>query len=145
MVEVSDKLKVRVCNTCFQPKLLSDFRARYRKCKDCLYQQDQARPHKDIKWKIWYASNKDKLYYRRLKYTYGLDKETYLGLLADQNFKCKICHVDETTLSRKLHVDHCHKTGKIRGLLCSNCNTSLGLLKESPSLCLKIINYLQEA
>ena len=54
-----------------------------------------------------------------------------------QNNNCAICGEEV-----KLHVDHCHKTGKIRGLLCRNCNTSLGKFKDSPEILQNAITYL---
>lgn len=43
----------------------------------------------------------------------------------------------------RLHVDHCHDTGRIRGMLCHNCNTAIGLLREDPSVMQAAINYLE--
>lgn len=61
-----------------------------------------------------------------LKYTYGISLVEYEEMLLKQNNKCAICKVDKSEFSKRLCVDHCHKTGKIRGLLCNNCNTILG-------------------
>ena len=64
-------------------------------------------------------------------------------MLKLQNHKCAICELDEVdSLHGKLSVDHCHRTGKIRGLLCVNCNTAIGKLKDSDALLQKAINYL---
>jgi hypothetical protein len=58
--------------------------------------------------------------------------------------KCAICGKDESSFKRKLAVDHNHKTGIVRGLLCFKCNKGLGHFDEKPELFLKIIKYLQE-
>ena len=57
-----------------------------------------------------------------LKSKYKLTEDAYRDLLINQYFKCKICE----DRGVKLEVDHCHKTGKIRGLLCHRCNVELG-------------------
>lgn len=77
-----------------------------------------------------------------LKRTYDLSLEEYNKLLADQGGVCAICGLPPTT--RRLAVDHNHKTGEIRGLLCYNCNVSLGLMKDSPDLLTKALAYLME-
>ena len=72
----------------------------------------------------------------RIKTKYGLSPEQYKSLLSTQNGLCKICFQEETVKDRhgrtlSLSVDHCHTTGRIRGLLCSNCNTLLGRARDS--------------
>lgn len=68
----------------------------------------------------------------------------YAELMLSQNGKCAICKCDSGINNRgdKLAVDHCHSTGKIRGLLCHKCNTALGLLKDSKENLLEAIRYL---
>lgn len=75
---------------------------------------------------------------------YNLTEEAYLVLLQAQHYKCKICGA-ETTDKVKLNlcVDHDHKTGQIRGLLCGSCNQMLGFAKENPVILLKAIQYLK--
>ncbi len=55
---------------------------------------------------------------------------------------CEICTRPFRSLSHA-HVDHCHKTGKVRGLLCAQCNTALGLLKDSPDRITAALGYLE--
>jgi len=66
---------------------------------------------------------------RRLKKDYGITVEQYNEMLAIQNYKCKICDVD---ITEKPNLDHCHKTGKVRSMLCSNCNRGIGHLQDNP-------------
>ncbi len=73
---------------------------------------------------------------------YGLTLEEYDVILAKQSHKCKICEIDETKLRIKLAVDHDHKTGKVRGLLCDKCNRGIGLLNEDIGTMSKAIIYL---
>ena len=67
-----------------------------------------------------------------LRRRYGITKDTYMAMLEEQEWVCKICKKPETakhprtkTLKR-LSVDHCHTTGKVRGLLCTSCNVAVG-------------------
>ena len=79
--------------------------------------------------------------------TYGITTEDYDEMRESQGYACKLCGINETESSGKglLHIDHCHRTGKVRGLLCSNCNTALGLLQDSPSLIIAAFNYINES
>jgi recombination endonuclease VII len=70
---------------------------------------------------------------------YGLSIEAHDSLLATQNNCCAIC---EGRFTKPPHVDHCHKTGEVRGLLCSNCNTGIGNLRDDPALLRKALEYL---
>lgn len=56
--------------------------------------------------------------------------ENYLEAFADQKGRCAICHIDHKRLQKSLHVDHDHKTGFFRGLLCATCNNHLGLYEK---------------
>ena len=76
-----------------------------------------------------------------LKSKYNLSLKDYERLLSKQNNECFLCK--KLPMDKKLVVDHCHKTGKIRGLLCSSCNRGLGLLQDSPKILLKAYNYLK--
>ena len=67
----------------------------------------------------------------QLRYNYGTTLKEYNTLFSIQNGCCCICNIHQNSLKKPLGIDHSHKTGKIRGLLCSNCNTALGLLKEN--------------
>lgn len=86
----------------------------------------------------WWRSN-GRFY--MIEKLYGLSKDDYLALLAAQNDVCAICC---GTTERALHVDHCHNSGLVRGLLCSNCNTLLGLAQEDIAILARAIEYLSE-
>jgi len=75
--------------------------------------------------------------------SYGISVEEYDQMLEDQGGTCYIC--GEPPQGRALDIDHCHKSGKVRGLLCSNHNRALGLLGDDPALLLKSIEYLVKA
>ena len=82
--------------------------------------------------------------YSKVKKTYGLEPEEYNNLLKRQQHKCAICGVDEADLKMRLHVDHDHKNGHVRGLLCTNCNVGLGNFKDSQEFLLYALLYLQD-
>lgn len=79
----------------------------------------------------------------RLKRIHGITHEDYLTMLKKQQYKCLICKQDHSIFKDGLVVDHCHATGKIRGLLCPFCNTGIGLLKENPTILRRAIHYLK--
>ncbi len=78
-----------------------------------------------------------------LKRTFGITLEQYHRLLAAQGNCCAICKVEAKQCKRILSVDHCHKTGGIRGLLCGNCNHVLGFARDSTEILASAIGYLE--
>lgn len=96
----------------------------------------------------WYQKNKAKKYAydkkRFLKLYFNLSVEDYESMYKAQNGVCAICS-DICTSGRRLAVDHCHKTGVIRGLLCGRCNTGLGWFKDRKDLLEKAIEYLDKS
>lgn len=71
---------------------------------------------------------------------YGLTTDAYAQMMDAQNGVCAICKSPST--SKRLAIDHCHTTGKVRALLCQNCNVSLGGFKDDPRLLLEAAKYL---
>ena len=83
--------------------------------------------------------------YTHIKRIYGLSKEQFFEMMKNQNDCCAICFVHkEEQFYKTLAIDHCHKTGRVRGLLCSNCNTALGLFKDNKDSLQRAIQYLQQ-
>lgn len=80
----------------------------------------------------------------RLKFYHGITLEEYDILLKSQNGVCAICSNIETAKNGRLAVDHNHITGKNRQLLCSKCNTALGLVKENITVLNKMIEYINK-
>lgn len=95
-----------------------------------------------IKAAAYRKKNPDKLKNNELKRKYGITLEHFNEMYTNQNGCCAICGDHTDAFSRSLHVDHCHTTGKIRGLLCVNCNTAIGKLKDDVSIVLKAAAYL---
>lgn len=98
--------------------------------------------------KIKYGQeNREKIREKELIRKYGIDKIKYDDLLIKQNYVCEICSKSETVkdkrtnIIRKLAVDHDHVTGKVRGLLCGNCNKGLGNFQDEISLLENAVKY----
>lgn len=82
----------------------------------------------------------------QLKGKYGISSDDYDRMSEEQGHVCKVCGKAETrTNSVNLCVDHCHVTGKVRGLICHKCNTAMGCVSDSPELLAKLIDYLKES
>lgn len=95
-----------------------------------------------------YQENKTKVLARAMKQQYlkryGVTPEDWDRMYLEQDGCCKICDAHQSVLSKRLSVDHCHETGKIRGLLCMRCNAGLGNFRDDPELLVAAINYLKE-
>ena len=81
--------------------------------------------------RMWMLNNK-----------YDMTEDDYAELLTKQNNCCAICKGQPTGRYKVFHVDHCHTTNKVRGLLCQKCNHALGLFNDNVSLLEKAIEYL---
>ncbi len=77
------------------------------------------------------------------KENYDITLEEYNDFYINQDGRCFICTEHQSRLSKRLAVDHNHKTGKVRGLLCSKCNTALGLLQDNISNVYRMLLYLK--
>lgn len=92
----------------------------------------------------WRAKNPEKvaeMRFRERLRVYGLTPETYQALLDSQGNACAIC---ERGFGSTPHIDHCHETGKVRGVLCVDCNTSLGKLGDTVESIRKVLRYLEK-
>jgi hypothetical protein len=89
-------------------------------------------------------SRKQKSRDHHLKTMYGITQEDYNIMFEKQDGCCAICKKHQTEVSRALSVDHCHETGKVRGLLCHTCNSAIGKFYDNVSLLENAINYLNK-
>lgn len=91
-------------------------------------------------------SDPHKLYNKRkhLKYAYGITVEEYDSIYERQKGCCAICGIHQSETNRKFHLDHCHETDKVRGLLCPDCNHLLGRAKDTRAILLNAISYLDQ-
>jgi hypothetical protein len=132
------------CSKCWQIKTVDNFTNNKISpdslsawCKQCT----------NDRTKIWSKENKlhcrDATYSRKLKREYGLSIKDYDDLLTKQGGVCAICGTKNGNANGiRLSVDHNHITNEIRGLLCSSCNTALGLFKDSVHGLNAAIHYL---
>jgi len=91
--------------------------------------------------KRWRIKNPSRL--KERLYRYNLTTEAYQTLMLKQGNKCAICGIPQIELKHSLHIDHCHTTGKIRGLLCGRCNWAIGLLKDNINILKSAVKYLE--
>lgn len=135
----------KVCTKCKTEQPFSEFskKKKYKDglsswCKECHREYDRNWNKNQEPVKKTERGRRNKL-----KQSYGITVEQYTEMLIKQNHKCGVCQKDETEVHKKrLFVDHCHTTGNVRGLLCHNCNTAIGLLKDSVQTALQAATYL---
>lgn len=147
---MSDLLECTKCKASVKPEQMSKDKRRRcglsSWCKEC----------RKISSRTWAKNNPEKVQAQEerkkpvpyktargylLKYRYNLSLEQYEQMLIAQNYSCDICHKQK---DYDLYVDHCHTTGKVRGLLCSPCNNILGNANDSVDLLNRAINYLRK-
>jgi hypothetical protein len=138
----------RVCKTCGIEKDLSEFPtgSGYKdghrpNCIECRRGYERRSFH-EHKHKHPYSYEADKN--RKLLRTYGIGYEDYLTMLDEQNGVCAICGTSDTGRRKSFHVDHCHISGKVRGILCGNCNSGIGHLRDDIRLLHSAIDYLSK-
>jgi hypothetical protein len=128
-----------ICRLCGQDKVAGDFTwktngkiAHGQKCKSCFNEINDTPEYKE--------RQRD----NHLKRLYGISADEYDTFYREQGGVCAICkqESDATGKNAKLHVDHDHATGKVRGLLCYRCNVSMGFLSENQERIYQILDYL---
>lgn len=92
---------------------------------------------------IWIENNKETYKNGILKRKYGITFTEFKEMFEIQKSKCRICHKELELLDKNTHVDHCHFSGKVRGILCSKCNLTLGYVKDSIVILQSAIKYLK--
>lgn len=147
-----DSMTEKACSQCTEIKSVEAFRRRENRrgrpyssaCRKCLTKGDIERYERSK------AKGERKGYHLK---KYGLTLEEYDSLFLSQNGLCYICKKPETSRcvawgqdlgTKRLSIDHCHKTGNIRKLLCKNCNSVLGFAMEDVSILESCISYLRE-
>lgn len=112
------------------------------RCKECYrrkYREIVAHDpeRRREQWRRAAAKRDTRAYWR--KFRYGITEADYQAMVERQEGKCAICFTEE----KKLHIDHDHNTGIIRGLLCSNCNRGIGYLGDSAERLESAARYLR--
>ena len=125
------------CAICKETKHVSNFWPDYPYCKNC----SKARA------RSYYADNRERESQRsrksRLKYMYNMTEEDYDAMILKQMGLCAICGKPPKENSI-LYVDHCHKTGNVRELLCTHCNSAIGHAHESPEILRRAALYVEK-
>ena len=137
----------------------------HNRCSSCCNKRTQEWKNKNREKVIaykreWSKNNRDKYkLYRKevspeasrkyiIKVTYNITWDEYVSLYNEFGGKCGICGEELSLLKTKdtmtAHIDHCHTTNKVRGILCRSCNRGIGYLRDDPELLTKASDYLKE-
>lgn len=146
-------MPTKVCPKCNKDKPLSEYWTRKSRkgnqpasrCKLCSMDANREwrKANPDCE-KIRYAKQKKETRERHLVRKYGVNLSMYDAMIIAQGGKCAICgKLEKDESYGVLHVDHCHKTGMVRGLLCRNCNHVLGLMQDNPNLMRLAASYVE--
>lgn len=124
------KVYPRTCDHCEKPYVgrRSDSRFCTRECKAKEREKDGRAAASVRKW--------------QMKDRYGLEPADYHRMLSEQGGGCAICGTFDPQGRGRFHIDHDHTNGRIRGLLCTECNIGLGKFKDDPELVRKAVDYL---
>lgn len=124
----------RRCCTCKIVKKVEEFGkcSGGRRCKQC--DRDRANEYR--------ASGKSRI--NEIERKFGINYEFYLRMIEEQGNKCGICRKPLEKGVNGLAIDHCHKSEKVRGVLCRDCNLGLGFFKDNIISLLKAVDYLKE-
>lgn len=159
-------METKKCTYCKETKPLSEYypvangvKGVRPRCKVCMLTLERTKYSSDEEFRIaklksqanWLRDPDNLKEHRKrarrwhLKASYGMGLDDYDKMVDQQNGRCAVC--EELPTDRKarssLVVDHCHNTGKVRGLLCDLCNTAIGKMRDDADLVLKAARYLQ--
>lgn len=124
--KVGDTRRRNVCIDCSQEFIAPPRGSLPRRCPTCTGEWNKVR-YKET------PDRSKKARSRHLLVKYGITAEQWDEMFAEQGGLCAICRGPEEDVHR-FHVDHCHESGKVRGLLCHSCNTGIGHFREDPSI-----------
>ena len=162
-----------ICRKCTLTKGDSEFYARERVCKKCRIEKAKQYYHENYEKKReyirqWAIKNPEKVRANqakrraanpekfkdygarhRLRVRFGITLEQWKQMFEEQGGLCYICRMPETVVNRlgepkRLSLDHNHKTGAIRHLLCDHCNRGLGSFRDNPELLREAANYIEQ-
>lgn len=135
MTKVCIRCNIEKAENQFPKKGIRAGKQRFRsECSDCFNEYQKKIPKRE-------RYGYDRTKHWNLGAKFGITLETYNIMLESQSGVCAICG-DTNSNGRALAVDHDHETGQIRQLLCGNCNSAIGLLKDDPELVMKAALYL---
>jgi hypothetical protein len=137
---------MKTCHKCGRDKTEDEFQKRTdtgklrNDCRECRSADNLRRYHTKTSTREATARASYKYV---LKKRYGITLDQYCAIHEAQRGRCAICGTESCATGKRLAVDHCHKTGKIRGLLCQACNTAIGKLKDDPDLIRRAASYVE--
>jgi hypothetical protein len=134
---------IKTCKRCLEEKSTDDFYSFYDKWSDKNYVGARCKPcHQQYRRDSATTSRNRKA--EKLQLRYGLTFEQWEQMRENESFSCMICGINEDEMSKKLDVDHCHNSGKVRGLLCNPCNNMLGHARDNVDILEAAVKYLKE-
>lgn len=146
----------KICTGCLVKKSLEQFNkhpggkfGRTSRCKNCVkkYRKEYYKKNPNY-FKEWRRKNTEKSYAYNIKKRHGITWEEYQQLYHQQNGLCAICNKpeqlqDKNGKVKRLALDHCHKTNKVRALLCNGCNRALGYIHDDVQTAKLIVEFLE--
>lgn len=133
----------KVCRLCEVEKDLSEFYSFYDKWAAKSYLSARCKPcHQTYKHTNPNTARNRKA--DKLQLRYGLSYEQWEKLREVEGYACMICGVTEDEIGKRLDVDHCHVSGKFRGVLCNPCNNILGHARDNPLILDAAAAYLRD-
>ena len=133
---------MKTCKLCEQEKSVDDFYEFHDKWSDKKYVSSRCKPcHQQYKRESPTTPKNRKA--EKLQLRYGLTYEQWEKIREQENFSCMICGISEEENGRRLDVDHCHNSGKMRGILCNHCNGMLGHSRDNIETLKSAISYLE--
>lgn len=131
------------CKACRKKQRDKYYKENKEKCIQSCYNWQKNNPEKRAAIaKRHREKNKYRWYLYCLKSRLGLSEEQVQSVIDKANNSCEICGKSEEQNGKRLSIDHCHSTKEVRGLLCDNCNTGLGMFKDNITSLQNAIKYL---
>ena len=115
----------------------------YREKDRKYYAANRKKALESVKEYYYHRGGKEYQRNRILHQKYGISDEEYKRMLKEQGGGCAICGITRDKIGRAIAVDHCHETGRVRGLLCGSCNRFIGLINEDIEIAKKLVKYLK--
>lgn len=136
--KVGDARRRGVCTECFGEFEGPSRGAIPQRCPRCTKEWNR------VRYKV--SANRPETSRRRhLLVKYGISVSDWDEMFDRQGGRCAICQLPEEEVGGRLHVDHCHTTGSVRGLLCQGCNTGIGKLREDPGIIRNAAAYVERS
>lgn len=156
-------METKHCNKCDTTRPTSDFNAHkvyglQDWCRSCqkAYRKTAHAKAKNAEWrqrnresinagkrKYYHEKERDTIWERNIRNKFGITAEQYYEMYDQQNGVCATCHRPHAGYEKRLAVDHCHTTGKVRGLLCEACNRAIGMLGDNLDVVMRVHEYLR--